>query len=196
VIEFLVPAALFVVAVVLALYLPAWRAATGPAAELVVLASLFELAARGLLPGRLLPAGCLLVTFVAFVLLRTHRVLSLAFDAGARTAAPDAAHPSARWTASGSRFAFGFDPAAVASSLHLLPFSTVVLLPTLITGIYVPADAQIGTGLVFGLAALAARRFGAVILVLCLCAAFASCFYQRELAHRGETSASVAAASR
>src|SRR5688572_3843652 len=131
-IELLVPAALFIAVVALALYLPAWRAAAGPVAELVVLASLLELRGRGWLPETLLPAKCVLVAFLAFVLLRAHKILSMAHRADLLPAAPSIARTC-------------FDPAAVASSLHLLPFSAVVLLPAFITGTYVPADAQIGT---------------------------------------------------
>src|SRR5688572_2225097 len=193
-IELLVPAALFVAVVALALYLPAWRAAAGPVAELVVLASLLELRGRGWLPETLLPARCVLVAFVAFVLLRAHKILSMASPAFFLPAAPEAAAASARSTAASIARSW-FDPAAVASSLHLLPFSAVVLLPAFITGTYVPADAQTGTGLVFGLMALAARRSGVVILVLCLSGAFAGSFYQRGLAHRADGSAVLGAGS-
>jgi hypothetical protein len=142
----------------------------------VVLASLLELQALGWLPETLLPARCVLVAFVAFVLLRVHKNLSMASPLGLRPAVPEAGAVSARSTAP-SIARTSFDPAAVASSLHLLPFSVVVLLPAFLAGTYVPADAQIVTGLVFGLMALTARRFGVVILVLCLSAAFAGSLY-------------------
>ena len=189
------PIALFVGAVALALYLPAWRASAGPVVELVVLASLLELQASGWLPESLLPARCVLVAFVAFVLLRVHKILSMAFPLGLRPAALEAGAASARSTAA-SIARTNLDPAAVASSLHLLPFSVVVLLPAFLAGNYVPADAQIVTGLVFGLMTLAARRFGVVVLVLSLSAMFADSYYQPGLAQRGASSALLGERSR
>jgi hypothetical protein len=189
-VELLVPVILFLGTVVAALRLPAWRTGAGPVLELVALAGLLEMQARGVVPQQLLPARCAAALFVTYVLLRTHRALAGGPGEAVGSAVPEARSASPGWKS----FLIAqtrFDRTAVSSSLHLLPFAAVVLLPALLTGKYVAAEAEIGMGLLFGLLTLAAHRAGIVILIVYLSAGFLGALQQARAGTLGDSAHSA-----